>query len=148
MDLSRTSGNSESHSGQAGAGTATLVAPDWRQPADEAGWNDGTPSPERAGHRPAEEDPLDAEHPSRRSARAVWWLFAGVMLSLLLGLVVGGRAGSLGIAVTLAIAGTFRAVLPGPGPAGLAIRTRSLDVVMYMGVAVLIGVLAVVAPID
>lgn len=128
-------------------GTATLVAPDWRQPVDEAGWYDGTPSPERAGHQLAEEDSLDAEHPSRRNARAVWWLLAGVMLSLLLGLLIGGRAGTLGIAATLAIAGTFRAVLPGPGPAGLAIRTRSIDVIMYMGTAVMIGVLAVVAPI-
>lgn len=139
MDLSRTatSGNS---------GAATLVVPDWRQPADEAGWNDGNPAP--AGDRPAEEDPLDAEHPSRRSTRAVWWLLGGVLLSLLLGLLVGGRAGSLGIAVTLAIAGTFRAVLRGPAPAGLAIRTRGLDVLMYMTAAVMIGVLAVVAPID
>ncbi|MBE1874763.1 DUF3017 domain-containing protein [Myceligenerans pegani] len=148
MDLSRTSAGSESHPGRTGGGTATLVAPDWRQPADEAGWNDGTPSPERAGHQPAEEDPLDAEHPSRRKNRAVWWLLGGVVLSLLLGLVVGGRAGSLGIAVTLAVAGTFRAVLRGPGPVGLAIRTRSLDVMMYMSAAVMIGVLAVVAPID
>ncbi|RPF22739.1 DUF3017 domain-containing protein [Myceligenerans xiligouense] len=148
MDLSGTSDGSESHSGQTGGGTATLVASDWRRPADEAGWNDSALPSERAGHLPAEEDPLDAEHPSRRHTRAVWWLLAGVVLSLLLGLVVGGRAGSLGIAVTLAVAGTFRAVLRGPGPAGLAIRTRSLDVVMYMTVAVLIGVLAVVAPID
>ncbi|GAB3160599.1 hypothetical protein GCM10027059_08960 [Myceligenerans halotolerans] len=148
MDLSRTPTGSEHHPGQTGGGTATLVAPDWRQPSDEAGWNDGTPSPERAGHRPAEEDPLDAEHPSRRSTSAVWWLLGGVVLSLLLGLVVGGRAGSLGIAVTLAVAGIFRAVLRGPGPVGLAIRTRGLDVVMYMSAAVMIGALAVVAPID
>ncbi|MBL0884739.1 DUF3017 domain-containing protein [Myceligenerans indicum] len=147
MDLSRTSAGSEPHQAEAGGGTTTLVAPDWRQRADEAGWNDGTSSPERAGDRAAEEDPLDAEHPSRRNTRAVWWLLAGVLASLLLGLVIGGRAGSLGIAVTLAVAGTFRAVLRGPGPAGLAIRTRSLDVVMYMTAAVLIGVLAVVAPI-
>lgn len=146
MDLSSTPAGSESHPGQTGGGTATLVAPDWQSAVDEAGWNGGTPA--RAGHRPAEEDPLDADHPSRRSTRAVWWLLAGVVLSLLLGLVVGGRAGSLGIAVTLAVAGTFRAVLRGPGPAGLAIRTRSLDVVMYMTAAVMIGVLAVVAPID
>ncbi|WP_460749435.1 DUF3017 domain-containing protein [Myceligenerans cantabricum] len=148
MNLSRTSIDGGSRTGRTGTGTATLDVPDWRQPADEAGWNDSTSSPERAESRLAQEDPLDAEHPSRRRTRAVWWLLGGVALSLLLGLVVGGRAGSLGIAVTLAVAGTFRAVLRGPGPAGLAVRTRSLDVVMYMTTAVLIGVLAVVAPID
>jgi hypothetical protein len=141
VDLSRTPAGGESQPGRPGGGTATLVAPDWRQPADEAGWNDGNPSP-------AEEDPVDADHPTRRSTRAVWWLLGGVLVSLALGLVVGGRAGSLGIAVTLAIAGIFRAVLRGPGPVGLVIRTRSLDVVMYMSAAVMIGVLAVVAPID
>lgn len=147
MDLSRTSSPSESHPGVPGGGAATLVAPDRHNRDDEAGWDEQAPSSAAAEHRP-EEDPLDAEHPSRRHARAIWCLAGGVAVSLLLGLLVGGRAGAIGIAVTLAVAGTFRAVLRGPGPAGLVVRTRALDVVMYMSLAVMIGVLAVVAPID
>ncbi|GAA1851328.1 DUF3017 domain-containing protein [Myceligenerans crystallogenes] len=151
MDLSRTSDDNAVRSGESLGGTDTLVAPDWRGPVGEAGWNE---TPSSSGDDAVlsvlpvpEEDPLDAEHPSRRSLRAVWWLCGGVGISLLLGLLIGGRAGTLGIAATLAVAGTFRAVLRGPAPAGLAVRTRGLDVVMYMALAVMIGVLAVVAPI-
>lgn len=149
MDLSRTSVDSADHPGGSRGGTDTLVAPEWRDPAGEARWDESAaPSDNAADAAPVpEEDPLDAEHPSRRGMRAVWWLCAGVGFSLLLGLLIGGRAGTLGIAATLAVAGTFRAVLRGPAPVGLAVRTRGLDVVMYMALAVMIGVLAVVAPI-
>lgn len=91
---------------------------------------------------------MDTEHPSPRRSRAVWWMLGGVLASLALGMLVGGRVGTLAIAGTLAVAGVFRAVLRGPAGTGLAVRSRAIDVVTYMALSVMIGVLAVVAPID
>ncbi|MEG3615815.1 DUF3017 domain-containing protein [Isoptericola haloaureus] len=92
---------------------------------------------------------LDAGPRQRRDAPspvpAILVVLAGILLAVLLGLLVGARLGSLTIAGTLAVAGTWRAVAPG-GPAGLAIRSRGFDVFLCWGAATVIAVLALTAP--
>ncbi|MDO8146939.1 MULTISPECIES: DUF3017 domain-containing protein [Isoptericola] len=92
---------------------------------------------------------LDAGPRQHRDARspvpAILVVLAGILLAVLLGLLVGARVGSLTIAGTLAVAGTWRAVAPG-GPAGLAIRSRGFDVFLCWSAATVVAVLALTAP--
>lgn len=94
--------------------------------------------------------PLSGEAPDmtlpelQRGSLAIWLVLAGVVLSVLLGLVAGARAGAIGIGVVLVVCAIFRAVLD--SPVGLVIRTRTVDIVLYGATAVLIGVLAVATP--
>ncbi|CAM3460646.1 hypothetical protein GCM10007368_28530 [Isoptericola cucumis] len=77
--------------------------------------------------------------------RAIVTMLCGVLLSVALGLLVGARLGTLVIALTLAVAGTWRATAAS-GPAGLVVRSRGFDVLTCWGAAVVIGVLALTAP--
>ncbi|MCP2264932.1 Protein of unknown function (DUF3017) [Promicromonospora thailandica] len=80
----------------------------------------------------------------QRSNLAIWMVLVGIVLSVLLGLVAGARAGAIGIGVVLVVCAIFRAVLD--NPVGLVIRTRTIDIVLYGATAVVIGVLAVATP--
>jgi hypothetical protein len=80
----------------------------------------------------------------QRSNLAIWLVLAGVVVSVLLGMTAGARAGAIGIGVVLVVCAIFRAVLD--NPVGLVIRTRTVDIVLYGATAVLIGVLAVATP--
>jgi hypothetical protein len=80
----------------------------------------------------------------QRSNLAIWLVLVGVVVSVLLGMTAGARAGAIGIGVVLVVCAIFRAVLD--SPVGLVIRTRTVDIVLYGGTAVLIGVLAVATP--
>jgi hypothetical protein len=72
---------------------------------------------------------------------------AGVTATALLGGLVGARSGALALAVTLAIAGTWRAVAPrATHAAGIVVRSKTLDVLLYWGAAVAITVLALTVP--
>lgn len=82
--------------------------------------------------------------PEQRNSLAIWLVLAGVALALGLGLTVGARAGAIGIGVVLVVCAIFRAVLD--RPAGLMIRTRTIDIILYGTTAVLIGILAVATP--
>ncbi|GAA4722051.1 DUF3017 domain-containing protein [Promicromonospora umidemergens] len=94
-------------------------------------------------------EPLSGEGPDmipelQRSNLAIWLVLVGVVISVLLGMTVGARAGAIGIGVVLVVCAIFRAVLD--RPVGLVIRTRTVDIVLYGATAVMIGVLAVATP--
>ncbi|WP_425954939.1 DUF3017 domain-containing protein [Xylanimonas sp. McL0601] len=71
----------------------------------------------------------------------------GVTVAALLGALVSARLGALAVAATLAIAGTWRAVAPrATHAAGIAVRSKSLDVFMYFATAAAIAFLALTVP--
>ncbi|MFF2622709.1 DUF3017 domain-containing protein [Oerskovia jenensis] len=84
--------------------------------------------------------------PAPQSNLAMWLVFAGVLLALVVTLVVGARAGVLVLVGILVVGAGVRAFLPGPGPVGLTVRTRWTDVIMYLVMAGAMGVLAVTVP--
>ncbi|MCA5892553.1 DUF3017 domain-containing protein [Isoptericola sp. NEAU-Y5] len=105
--------------------------------------------PEHAGspawHAVGAAAPAPTAVPARGPERAIVTMLAGIALAVLLGIVVGARLGTLAIAVTLAVAGTWRAT-SGTGPVGLVVRSRGFDVFTCWSAAVVIGVLALTAP--
>lgn len=76
---------------------------------------------------------------------AIVLVMSGIVLSVVVALVVGSRAGALTIAATLAVAGAWRATLR-VGPPGLAIRSRGFDLLLYWCGSATIAVLALTAP--
>ncbi|WP_402461579.1 DUF3017 domain-containing protein [Isoptericola aurantiacus] len=76
---------------------------------------------------------------------AILVAIGGIALAVGIGLTLGARWGSLTIAATLAVAGTWRAVSTS-GPAGFAIRSRGFDVFLCWAAATVVAVLAVTAP--
>jgi hypothetical protein len=112
-------------------GTLVVVVPDSPQPAAPRWHAVEVPSaPGRAGPSPVP---------------AILVALTGILLSVVLGLTVSAQVGSLTIAATLAVAGAWRATSP-TGPAGLAIRSRGLDVFLCWSAATGISVLALTAP--
>lgn len=104
-----------------------------------------TTSQELDRSEPASGEAPDMTLPElQRSNLAIWMVLGGVVLSVLLGMVAGARAGAIGIGVVLVVCAIFRAVLD--NPVGLVIRTRTIDIVLYGSTAVLIGILAVATP--
>jgi hypothetical protein len=95
-------------------------------------------------------EPLSGEAPDmtlpelQRSHLAIWLVLGGIVLSVVLGMIAGARAGAIGIGVVLVVCAIFRAVLA--SPVGLVIRSRTVDIVLYGATAVLIGLLAVATP--
>ena len=77
--------------------------------------------------------------------RAIVTVLSGILLAVLLGVFVSARIGTGTIALTLAVAGTWRA-LSSTGPVGLVVRSRGFDVFLCWAGAVVIGVLALTAP--
>ncbi|MFI6424105.1 DUF3017 domain-containing protein [Promicromonospora sp. NPDC050880] len=123
------------------AGTATL------ERAGQAGLAGAATTTTREPDRsePASGEAADMTLPElQRSNLAIWMVLGGVVLSVLLGMVAGARAGAIGIGVVLVVCAIFRAVLD--SPVGLVIRTRTIDIVLYGSTAVLIGILAVATP--
>ena len=93
---------------------------------------------------------VEAEHDETPRAvpgpeRAIVTVLSGIVLAVLLGVLVGARLGVGVIALTLAVAGTWRATSR-TGPVGLVVRSRGFDVFLCWAAAVVIGVLAVTAP--
>jgi len=118
--------------GQAGPATATALASQ-------------TTSQELDRSEPLSGDAPDMNLPElHRSNLAIWLVLGGVVISVLLGMIAGARAGAIGIGVVLVVCAIFRAVLD--NPVGLVIRTRTVDVVLYGATAVVIGALAVATP--
>ncbi|MFF2268919.1 DUF3017 domain-containing protein [Cellulosimicrobium cellulans] len=118
----------------------TLV-PAWHHVEDEPA--DGEPS---AGARPDGEarppvpEPPASLAPSRQPA--MWLVLAGVAVSTLVAVLVGARAGCFTLAGLLAVAGVCRAAIPGPGPVGITVRSRGLDVFFFLAPAVVMAFLA------
>ncbi|WP_369371135.1 DUF3017 domain-containing protein [Promicromonospora sp. Populi] len=103
-----------------------------------------TTSQELDRSEPVSGEASDMTQELQRSNLAIWLVLGGVVLSVLLGMVAGARAGAIGISVVLAACAIFRACLD--SPVGLVIRTRTVDIVLYGATAVLIGILAVATP--
>ncbi|GAB2452922.1 DUF3017 domain-containing protein [Xylanimonas ulmi] len=92
----------------------------------------GTPAPPRRGPNPA---------------RSLVLAMTGVVTAGLLGALVSAQLGALTVAATLAVAGVWRAVAPRTvSAAGIAVRSKALDVLLYLGAAVAIAVLALTVP--
>jgi hypothetical protein len=71
----------------------------------------------------------------------------GITVAALLGALVNARLGALAVALTLAVAGTWRAVAPrAPQAGGIAVRGKGLDVFMYFALAAAIAFLALTVP--
>ncbi|WP_265520739.1 DUF3017 domain-containing protein [Oerskovia flava] len=92
------------------------------------------------------EHPLPAVSLAPRRNLAIWLVLAGVLASLAVAVLVGGREGTLALASLLVAAGLLRALLPGPGPVGLTVRSRGVDVFFFWSLGAMIASLAVVAP--
>ncbi|MEL7975664.1 DUF3017 domain-containing protein [Isoptericola sp. F-RaC21] len=111
------------------------------------------PDPQRepGGHEPASGGHsvgAAAEEPARAlpgPERAIVTVLSGIVLAVVLGVLVGARVGTGTIALTLAVAGTWRA-MSSTGPVGLVVRSRGFDVFLCWGGAVVIGALALTAP--
>jgi len=72
----------------------------------------------------------------------MWLVLAGVAVSTLVAVLVGARAGCFTLAALLAVAGVCRAAVPGPGPVGITVRSRGLDVFFFLAPAVVMAFLA------
>ncbi|WP_245885547.1 DUF3017 domain-containing protein [Xylanimonas oleitrophica] len=72
---------------------------------------------------------------------------SGITVAALLGAFVSARLGALAIALTLAVAGTWRALAPrATQAAGIAVRGKGLDVFTYLAMASVIAFLALTVP--
>ena len=105
--------------------------------------------------RPAEPQPVQQVLDPRAIARAslgagrnasLWWTSAGVIVSMIIALAVGTRAGAYTLAAVLAACAVVRAVLPHPGPIAISVRAKAIDLAVLGLLAVSIAVLAGLLP--
>ena len=78
---------------------------------------------------------------------ALWWICAGVGVSIALVFVAGVSVGALVGAIGLVCAAIARAALRTSGPFAFAVRSRPLDVATLLVLAVGIGYLSQVIPV-
>ena len=94
--------------------------------------------------------PRPPSHPRFRGPdpkRSLVLAMVGVTVAALLGALVSARLGALAVALTLAVAGTWRAMAPRASHAGgIAVRSKALDVFMYFAGAAAIAFLALTVP--
>lgn len=76
---------------------------------------------------------------------AIWAVMGSLVVVLVLVVTVSASAGAFALAVVLAAAGISRAVLPG-AVVGLAVRSRTADVIFYLVLAGAMAFLAQTAP--
>lgn len=99
----------------------------------------------------ASAEPRPATHgvepmPSQpRRSPAIWAVMGALVVVLVLVVTVSASAGAFALAAVLASAGICRAVLPG-AVVGLAVRSRTADVVFYLVLAAAMAFLAQTAP--
>lgn len=127
-------------------GRATPGSP--ARTADDAHHPTGTPSPWHPLPLGAEAGtaPRHAPKVPVRRETAMWLVCAGVVLVVAVALVLGAREGGLALAVLLLAGSVARAVIPGPGPIGITVRSRGVDVAMFASLGLMIGILAQTAP--
>ncbi len=82
---------------------------------------------------------------TRRDA-SLWVVSAALLACVVVGLVVGTRAGAWALAGVMAACAVARALLPEPPPAAIGVRRRWLDVAVQGGLAILLAALATVLP--
>ena len=80
-----------------------------------------------------------------RRSPAIWAVVAALVGVLVLVVTVGAQAGAVALAVVLAAAGIARAVTPG-AVVGLAVRSRTFDVLFYLLLAAAVAFLAQTTP--
>lgn len=109
------------------------------------------PEPEPDGRLDTGALPLDPRAIAQASLAAdrnlsLWAVAAGVLVSVLVALLAGTPIGALALAFLLACCAVVRAVVRGPGPSALVVRSRGVDVVALGALAVAIGVLSQIVP--
>jgi hypothetical protein len=111
-----------------------------------------SPGASPAEPRPAQQvlDPRAIARASLEAGRnaSLWWTSAGVVVAMLVALVVGTRAGAYTLAAVLAACAVVRGVLPHPGPVGISVRAKAIDLTVLGVLAVSIAVLAQLLPGD
>lgn len=119
----------------------TLV-PSWHHVHDDGQPDaaDGSPDVVDAPAPVTVPEPTVSLAPSRQPA--MWLVLGGVALATAVALLVDARAASLVLSGVLAVAGVCRAVIPGPGPVGITVRSRGLDTFLFLAPAVVIAFLA------
>ena len=80
-----------------------------------------------------------------RRSPAIWAVMGALVVVLVLVVTVSASAGAFALSAVLVTAGICRAVLPGD-VVGLAVRSRTADVVFYLLLAAAMAVLAQTAP--
>jgi hypothetical protein len=109
-----------------------------------------SPGASPAEPRPAQQvlDPRAIARASLEAGRnaSLWWTSAGVVVAMLVALVVGTRAGAYTLAAVLAACAVVRGVLPHPGPVGISVRAKAIDLTVLGVLAVSIAVLAQLLP--
>lgn len=122
---------------------ATIV-PSWHHVHDDGQPSADGPSPDRgrdeASTGATVPEPPASLAPSRQPA--MWLVLLGVGLATAVALLVDARVASLVLSGVLAVAGVCRAVIPGPGPVGITVRSRGLDTFFFLAPAVVIAFLA------
>ncbi|PFG33886.1 DUF3017 domain-containing protein [Sanguibacter antarcticus] len=92
------------------------------------------------------QSPRHAPKPVVRRETAMWVVCVGVVGVVLVALVFGARESALALAALLVGGSVARAVIPGPGPIGITVRSRAVDVFMFAALGLMIAVLAQTAP--
>lgn len=82
-----------------------------------------------------------------RHNRWVWSSGLVIVFACVIAVVVGVDVGAFVLAGLLAVCGAGRLVTPGQGPAGITIRSRTLDVAMFWLLSAGIVLLALTAPL-
>ncbi|ACZ22711.1 hypothetical protein Sked_28090 [Sanguibacter keddieii DSM 10542] len=80
-----------------------------------------------------------------RRSPAIWAIVVALVGVLVLVVTVGAHAGALALSGVLAVAGVCRAVTPG-AVVGLAVRSRTFDVLFYLFLAAAVAVLTQTTP--
>lgn len=107
---------------------------------------DGVP----AGDPPVASLPASSQvlHPlpvQPRRSPAIWAIVVALVGVLVLVVTVGAHAGALALSGVLAVAGVCRAVTPG-AVVGLAVRSRTFDVLFYLFLAAAVALLTQTTP--
>jgi hypothetical protein len=129
-----------------------VEAPPVEAPSGGPAAGGASPGASPAEPRPAQQvlDPRAIARASLEAGRnaSLWWTSAGVVVAMLVALVVGTRAGAYTLAAVLAACAVVRGVLPHPGPVGISVRAKAIDLTVLGVLAVSIAVLAQLLPGD
>lgn len=113
--------------------------------------DDASVSQAAAPSVPPEEQALDPRTIARASLAAgrnssLWWTLGGIGAAVGAAFVRDAVAGVLVLAALLVVYGVVRAVGAPPGPAAVAVRSKTLDVTILLGCAVALVTLAAILP--
>jgi len=82
----------------------------------------------------------------RRRDASYWVVGAGIAAAVVVGLLMGARAGAYVLAAVLAVAAVVRGMRTEPAPEAIGVRQRWLDVLLLGALAVALVVLAAIVP--